>query len=182
MPYCPTILLPVMTTVSVELPQGVPTLVSAHAPSRLLPPLPPLFRDARLGASVSGLLRRSGFEGSAARGVAREPDSDFSSFPMLPPALPDCARARPGKTTIASVADSRAAVVRCRMTFGKIHTISNEQGPDGRTHRADNAARFADVAARVKRWRMTPEPVVGPRLCADPSADPACRLDPGGYR
>ncbi|MEH2547801.1 hypothetical protein V1283_004446 [Bradyrhizobium sp. AZCC 2262] len=92
MSYCSTILLPVMTTVSVELPQGVPTLVSAHAPSRLPPPLPPLFRDARLGASVSGLLRRSGFEGSAARGVAREPDSDFSSLPMLPPALPERAR------------------------------------------------------------------------------------------
>jgi hypothetical protein len=24
--------------------------------------------------------------------VARDPDSDFSSLPMLPPALPDCAR------------------------------------------------------------------------------------------
>ena len=123
MPYCPTILPPVMTTASVEVPQGVPTLVRTHAPLKLPPPLPPppLFRDARLGASVSGLLRRAGFEGSAARGVSREPDSDFSSLPMLPPALPDCARARLGKATTASVADSRAALVRYRMTLGKIH-------------------------------------------------------------
>jgi len=60
-PYCPTILPLVMTTVSVELPQGVPTLVRTHAPSKLPPP--PLFRDARFGSSVSGLLRRVGFEG-----------------------------------------------------------------------------------------------------------------------
>ena len=115
MPYCPTILAPVMTTVSVEEPQGVPTLVRTHAPSKLPPPLPPppLLRGPRLGASVSGLLCRAGFEGSAARGVSREPDSDFSSLPILPPALPDCARAKLGKA-MASVADSRAALVRYR--------------------------------------------------------------------
>jgi hypothetical protein len=107
-PYCPTILLPVMTTVSVELPQGVPTLVSAHAPSRLLPPLPPLFRDARtrrlgLGlAYVDPALRVQPREASRANRIAT-----FRHCPMLPPALPDCARARPGKTTTASVADSR---------------------------------------------------------------------------
>ena len=122
-PYCPTIPPLEMTTVSVELPQGVPTLVRIHAPSILPPPLPPppLFRGARLGASVSVLLRRAGFEGSAARGVSREPDSDFSSLPMLPPALPDCARARFGKATTTSVADSRTALVRYRMRFAKIH-------------------------------------------------------------
>jgi len=70
--------------VSEELPQGVPTLVRIHAPSILPPPLPPppLFRDARLDAS--GLLRLAGFDDSAAPGVSREPDSDFSSLPMLP--------------------------------------------------------------------------------------------------
>ena len=35
----------------------------------------------------------AGLDGSTARGASREPDSDFSSLPMLPPALPDCASA-----------------------------------------------------------------------------------------
>ena len=154
-PYCPTILPLEMTTVSVELPQGVPTLVRTHAPSILPPPLPPppLFRDARLGASVSVLLRRAGFEGSAARGVSREPDSDFSSLPMLPPALPDCACPRLGRATMASVADSRAALVRYRMMFGKIHWFPMNRvltaGPVG-TNGAIMPARFAGVAAPVK--------------------------------
>jgi hypothetical protein len=100
-----------MTTVSEEVPQGVPTLVRIHAPSRLLPP--PLFCGARRGSSSAGL-RRAGFEGSAVRGVSREPDSDFSSLPMLPPALPDCARAMSGKATIASAADNRAASYEAR--------------------------------------------------------------------
>ncbi len=119
MPYCPTILLPVMTTVSEEVPQGEPTLVRTHAPLKLPPPLPPppLFRDARRGSSASGLLRRAGFDGSAERGVSREPDNDFSSLPMLPPALPDCAHASPGKATTASMADSAAAFSRYRIIF-----------------------------------------------------------------
>jgi hypothetical protein len=122
-PYCPTILPLLIITASVEVPQGAPTLVRIHAPSKLPPPLlpPPLFRDARLGASVSGLLRRAGVEGSAARGVPREPDSDFSSLPMLPPALPDWARAKPGKAATASVADNTTALVKYRMTFGISH-------------------------------------------------------------
>ena len=160
-----------MTTVSVELPQGVPTLVRIHAPSILPPPLPPppLVRGARLGASVSVLLRRAGFEGSAARGVWREPDSDFSSLPMLPPALPDCARARFGKATTASVADSRTALVRYRMRFAKIDMVSNEQGPDGRTIDADNAG-------KIRRCRHTRQ-----ALClaeAIPLATPARRRRP----
>lgn len=160
-----------MTTVSEEVPQGEPTLVRTHAPSKLPPPLPPppLFRDPRLGASVSGLLGLAGFEGSAARGVSREPDSDFSSLPMLPPALPDCARARPGKATIASVADSRAALVRYRMAVGKIHWLPMNggltAGPGG-THRADNLAWFAGVAALVKPCasRLLDQPHDFPRL------------------
>jgi hypothetical protein len=39
-----------------------------------------------------GLLRRTGLSLSTARGAARVPDSDFSSLPMLPPVLPDCAK------------------------------------------------------------------------------------------
>jgi hypothetical protein len=68
---------------------------ATHAPSKLPPPPPPLLRAARRGSSGSalGLLRRAGFSLSTARGVARDPDSDFSSLPMLPPALPDCASA-----------------------------------------------------------------------------------------
>ena len=93
----PEILPPEITNLSVLLPQGVPTATATHVPSKLPPPPPPpsplLFRDARRGSSASGLLRRAGFEGSTARGVSREPDSDFSSLPMLPPALPDCASA-----------------------------------------------------------------------------------------
>src|SRR5689334_3750060 len=94
-PYCPTILPLVTTTVSVEPLQGEPTLVRTHAPSKLPPPPPPfpLFRDARRGSSASGLLRRVGRERSTLRGASREPDSDLSSLPMLPPVLPDCARA-----------------------------------------------------------------------------------------
>ena len=162
MPYCPTILLPVMTTVSEEVPQGAPTLVRTHAPSRLPPPLPPppLFRDARRGSSASGLLRRVGFEGSAARGVSREPDSDFSSLPMLPPALP-CARARPGKATLASVADSRAALARYRIIFCIICWFPMNRvlavGPSA-LH-GDGAARVAGVAARVNR--RDPRPLDG---------------------
>lgn len=103
-----------MTTVSEEEPQGEPTLVRTHAPSRLPPP--PLFRGARRGSAASGLLRRAGFEVSTARGASREPDRDFSSLPMLPPTLPDCAPAGLGKATTASAADSTAAFPRYRVT------------------------------------------------------------------
>ena len=88
-----------MVNLSVLLPQGVPTATATHEPSKLPPPLPPLplspplLRDARRGSSDSGLARRAGLDGSAERGASREPDSDFSSLPMLPPALPDCASA-----------------------------------------------------------------------------------------
>src|ERR1700738_1912108 len=94
-------ILPLVTTIAVVLlPQGVPTELTTHAPSKLPPPPPPppppLFRAARRGSSASGLLRRAGRAVSTERGASREPDSDFSSLPMLPPALPDCANAKPG--------------------------------------------------------------------------------------
>ena len=145
-----------MTTVSAALPQGVPKLATAQAPSKLPPPLPPaaLFRDARRGSSAAGLLRRAGVEGSIARGASREPDSDFSSLPILPPALPDCARAMPGNGTVASVAESRAALTTYRKTLGILGWLPTNgvlaAGPIG-THRADDAASFASPAAIVKR-------------------------------
>ena len=86
------ITLPLVTTTAPVVVPPQPTDVTIHAPSKLPPPpLLPL-REARRGLSASGLLRRAGFSVSIARGEAREPDSDFSSLPMLPPALPDCAR------------------------------------------------------------------------------------------
>ena len=126
MPYWPTILPLVTTTVSVEPLQVLPTLTRTHAPSKLPPPPPPppLLRGARRGSRASGLLRGAGFERSAARGVAREPDSDFSSLPMLPPALPDCARAISGNATMASMADSRAALARYRIISCIMHWFS----------------------------------------------------------
>ena len=95
------ILPPEMTNRSVALPQGVPTETATHVPSKTptTPPPPPLLRDARRGSSDSGLARRAGLEDSTARGFSREPDSDFSSLPMLPPALPDCATAAPDMAT-----------------------------------------------------------------------------------
>lgn len=88
----PEILPPEITNRSVALPQGVPTATDTQLPSKLPPPPPPpLFRAARRGSSASPLLRRAGWADSTARGASREPDSDFSSLPMLPPALPDCA-------------------------------------------------------------------------------------------
>jgi hypothetical protein len=104
----PEILPPEMTNLSVLLPQGVPTATATHEPSKLPPPpppSPPLLRDARRGSSDSGLARRVGFEGSTARGFSREPDSDFSSLPMLPPALPDCASV----ASVGSAAEIRKA-------------------------------------------------------------------------
>jgi hypothetical protein len=91
----PEILPPEMTNRSVALPHGVPTATETQEPSKLPPPPPPppLLRDARRGSSDSGLARRADLEGSTARGASREPESDFSSLPMLPPALPDCAGA-----------------------------------------------------------------------------------------
>ena len=104
----PEMLPPEITNRSLLLPQGDPMATATHVPSKLLAPpppapAPPLFRDARRGSSASDLPRRAGLEDSTARGASREPDSDFSSLPMLPPALPDCA-------SVASI--GRAAEIR----------------------------------------------------------------------
>lgn len=114
------ILPPEMTTRSVLPPQGVPMALTTQAPSKLPPPLPspPLLRDARRGSSASGLARRAGLEDSTARGVSREPDSDFSSLPMLPPALPDCAHAMPWPIASGINMESRAILIECRTALG----------------------------------------------------------------
>jgi len=110
-----------MTNRSVLLPQGVPTATATQAPSKFPPPPPPLpprlFRDARRDSSASGLFFRAGFSLSIARGVWRVPDSDFSSLPMLPPALPDCANARPAPNPTNSNSDTRPVLIERRMTF-----------------------------------------------------------------
>ena len=116
-----------MTNLSVAEPQVLPVEWATHAPSKLPPPplrpSPPLFREARRGSSDLGLLRRTGFSVSTDLGACREPDTDFSSLPMLPPALPDCASAVAGPI-VTAIAQKRAIRIRRRMDFG-INIISN---------------------------------------------------------
>src|SRR5260221_13657913 len=114
------ILLLLTTTAVVLLPeQVVPTETTIHAPSKLPPPPPPpapppLRREVdRRGSSASGLLRRAGRSGS----TDREPDSDFSSLPMLPPALPDCASIGPGPINTANETQTRPILIRRRKVF-----------------------------------------------------------------
>ena len=90
----PERLLPEITNRSVALPHGVPDATASQVPSKFPPPRPLPVRNARRGSSDAGLFFRAGLSLSMARGVWREPDSDFSSLPMLPPALPDCASTR----------------------------------------------------------------------------------------
>ena len=71
-----------------------------------------LLREVRRGSSDSGLARRAGLAESTARGASREPDSDFSSLPMLPPALPDCATAPPPVATATS-SGRRPIPIKC---------------------------------------------------------------------
>src|SRR6202158_5773667 len=131
-------ILPLLTTTAVVLlpEQVVPTETTTHAPSKLPapppPPPPPLRREVDRRGSSSGLLRGAGRSGS----TDREPDSDFSSLPMLPPPLPDCASAAAGPITRASETQRRDIPIRCRMVFCIItwfpNTGFNSGGP---THR-----------------------------------------------
>ena len=66
----------------------------------------PMHRSTALRYGLWPALSRAGRSGSA----DRVPDRDFSSLPMLPPALPDCANAAPGP--VASATQSRADLVR----------------------------------------------------------------------
>jgi hypothetical protein len=61
------------------------------------------------------LLRRAGFVGSTVRGASREPDSDFSSLPILPPVLPDCANAALRPIATMDDMQNRAILIRLRM-------------------------------------------------------------------
>ena len=110
-------ILPLVTTTAPVLVPPQPTELTTHAPSKLPPPPPPpppppLLREARRGSSGSGrgLLRRAGLSVSTARGVVRDPDSDFSSLPMLPPVLPDCAKQTPVPNATEIKRDSRPIV------------------------------------------------------------------------
>jgi hypothetical protein len=83
--------LPLVTTATeLLLPkQDVPTPTTTQAPSKLPAELaPPL--DRALGGSIADL------PGSSDGDSGLEPESDFSSLPMLPPALPDWASTKPG--------------------------------------------------------------------------------------
>ncbi|WP_369725635.1 hypothetical protein AB8Z38_13485 [Bradyrhizobium sp. LLZ17] len=80
-------------TVKAPLPlpwQFVLVPVNVHVPSKPPPPAaPPAERRAACGAGAAldleGFAARSGSAGL----LSRAPDRDFSSLPMLPPALPD---------------------------------------------------------------------------------------------
>src|ERR1700691_4387423 len=76
--------------------QLVPTPVYAQVPSKL--PTPP--SSLPRGCSASRL--RGVGEPRSDEGSDREPDRDFSSLPILPPALPDCASDTAGPITSAT--------------------------------------------------------------------------------
>jgi hypothetical protein len=102
----------------------------------LLPPPPPLLRDARRGSSVSDVPRRAGFEDSTERGASREPESDFSSLPMLPPALPDCASAAADPNAADMSRESTAILIERSAACFIINCFQYlERKFIGRTHR-----------------------------------------------
>jgi hypothetical protein len=134
---------------SVLLPHRVPTATATQAPSKLAP----LFRDAARGSSAAGF--RAGFSRTTARGTWREPDNDFSSLPMLPPVLPDCASASPDPDPTNSNSDARAVPTkrRIRLCISMAFKCLKEKMLSARTvgtDRTNNAARFASFAAVVK--------------------------------
>jgi hypothetical protein len=151
----PMILPELTTTAPLVLPPQ-PTLTTAQAPSKPPPPPPPPppLRRGDERSSVAGLLRREGAAGSAERPEEvswREPDSDFSSLPMEPPALPDCAKAD-DEARARLRRDARAIVrttalgMRKQSEMKKV-SAAGAVGADG----SDNAASFASLAAFVKR-------------------------------
>ncbi|WP_170991744.1 hypothetical protein [Bradyrhizobium elkanii] len=100
----PEIAPPDITNLSVLEPQGEPWATTTHEPSKLPPPSLLVFLAARRGASE--LLLCAGLDGVTVRGAVRVPDSDFSSLPILPPLLPDCASAAVDPSAAMSSAES----------------------------------------------------------------------------
>jgi hypothetical protein len=151
-------ILPLLTTTAVVLPpeQLVPTLTTTHAPSKPTPP-PSLRFDGDPRGSSTGVFCGNELSG-ADRGSDRVPENDFSSLPMLPPALPDWARTalRPkAKKTQSSPATSRARRAVCMaFNFQNEFQISTP-GTIG-TYGTDDAAGFPILAAVVKRNILCP--------------------------
>lgn len=110
-------ILPLVMTIALVVVPPQPALTTPHAPSKLPTPPPPPLVDlaARRDSSASGLLRRAGLEGSTERGASREPDSDFSSLPMLPPVLPDCAQPKPVPNATEINKESRPILIEGRL-------------------------------------------------------------------
>jgi hypothetical protein len=115
---------PEITKRSVLLPHGVPVATATQVPSKLPPP-PPLAREARRGSSDAGLARRAGRDDSTSRGFSREPDSDFSSLPMLPPALPDCACAALVGSAAVTWRTQKAILIERRTVHGIIEAFQS---------------------------------------------------------
>ena len=67
-----------------------------------------------------------------------------------------CARARPGKATLASVADSRAALARYRIIFCIICWFPMNRGFGGRP--IGTSRRWCSKSCRCRRTRQSPRP------------------------
>jgi hypothetical protein len=109
----PTILPLLITTAEREPPEHVvPTLTTTHAPSKLAPTPPPL-----LGRGDDRCVSSAGLRAGRSGVASRVPDKDFSSFPMLPPVLPDCASAMPGLMTTTTPAQNKTVIIQSRTAF-----------------------------------------------------------------
>src|SRR4051794_23107652 len=120
--------LPEETTTAPDVVPPQPTLTTIQAPSKLPPPPPPPPRREELRGSSAGLLRRAEGAGSAERSD-REPDSDFSSLPIEPPALPDCATAD-GRAMVADRNKARAIAGMTALRMSKNPNEKSYQRPE----------------------------------------------------
>lgn len=96
-----------ITALTLPLPwQFVDVPKKVHAPSKLPPP-------------PAGLLRFDDRSGSTDRCPSRELDKDLSSFPMLPPELPDWAEAEPypAATTTAAITAKLRGFLKAEKTM-----------------------------------------------------------------
>jgi hypothetical protein len=113
----PERLLPEITNRSVAVPHGVPVATASHVPSKFPLPPPVPVREARRGSTAAGRFFRGGFSLSTAREGWREPDNDFSSLPMLPPALPDWASTRFAADPTNSNSDIKPVIIERKIAF-----------------------------------------------------------------